>query len=71
MSSKKDHDESRAAAARQRAEIATHERLHEIRGELGELCNMLDRVMLARPRMHAGGGRLPSLDNLLRFPRMR
>ena len=68
---KKDHDESRGAAARQRAEIATHERLRSMRGELGEMCDLLDRLTLTRPRMRAGTAGLGGLSNLLAFGRRR
>jgi hypothetical protein len=53
------------------AESNVRTRLVEMRIDLDALMHVLDRLTCEQPRMRAGGGLLPSLDNLLRFSRMR
>lgn len=51
-----------------RAEAAMHERLLQMRADLGAICDALDHIGLAaRPRIQAGPADL--LGSIIRFPR--
>jgi hypothetical protein len=72
--SKRNHDlksRERKLEALAQGESHIRERLLEMRTDLDALMATLDRLTCQQPRLHAGGSLLPSLDNLLRFPRMR
>ena len=51
-------------------ETLIRERLLEMRGELDQVADALDRLCCRPPRMHAGGGLLSGL-NVYAFPRSR